>query len=79
MNKISTKKEMRSFQARMIEGMYSSVDEFSERVHGHSEEDLEEYHKAFRNMARQIKSYQDGILEAHREFYHELFKGDESE
>ena len=63
----------------MIEGMYSSIDEFSERVHGHNGVDLEEYHKAFRNMARQIKAYQDGILEAHREMHHDLYRGDDSE
>ena len=35
MNKISTENEMRVFQARMMEGMYSSLDEFVERINSH--------------------------------------------
>lgn len=79
MNKISTENEMRVFQARMMEGMYSSLDEFVERINSHKAPEIEEYHKAFRNLARQLRVFQDGVLEAHRELHHDLFKGDDSE
>lgn len=79
MNRISTEKEMRVFQAKMVAGMYESIDEFSERVAAYEGQDLDEYHKAFRNLSRQLKVWQDGILESHRELFHDLYKGDEAE
>ena len=77
MNRISTEREKEVFQARMVSGMYTSIDEFSERLVAHKGADLDELHKAFRNLARQLKVYQDGILEAHRELHHELYRGDD--
>lgn len=78
-NRISTEKEMRVFRAKMTSGMYASVDEFCERISEYNGEGLDEYHKAFRNLSRQLKVYQEGILEAHRELHHDLYKGDDSE
>ena len=79
MNRISTDREMRVFHARMIEGMYSAFDDYCERIGEYKGTELDEYHKAFRNLSRQLKVYQEGILEAHRELHHELFRGDDSE
>lgn len=79
MNRISTQRECDAFQASMISGMYSSVDDFAMRINAYTGVDLDEYHKAFRNLSRQLKVYQEGILEAHRELHHEFYKGDDSE
>jgi hypothetical protein len=77
MNRISTREEMQKFQAKMMNGMYNSLDEFVERINSHQGTDIDDYHKAFRNLARQMRVYQDGILESFRELHHDLYNGDD--
>lgn len=77
MNRISTREEMQKFQAKMMNGMYNSLDEFVERINAYQGTDIDDYHKAFRNLARQMRVYQDGILESFRELHHDLYKGDD--
>ncbi len=75
--RLSTDAEMRTFQTRMVDKMFESLAIYEDKVLSNTGRGLEPYHKAFRNLARQIKSLHEGVLEAHREKFHNLYRGDE--
>ena len=73
--RLSTDAEMRTFQIRMVDKMFESLAVYEEKVLSNTSRELDPYHKAFRNLDRQIKSLHDGVLEAHREKFHNLYRG----
>jgi len=77
--RLSTDAEMRTFQIRMVDRMFESLATYEEKILSNTKRELDPYHKAFRNLARQIKSLHEGVLEAHREKFHNLYRGAEEE
>ena len=75
--RIMTDAEMRTFQIRMVDKMFEALSGYEEKVLSNDTRELDPYHKAFRNLSRQIKSLHEGVLESHREKFHNLYRGEE--
>jgi hypothetical protein len=77
--RIMTDAEMRTFQVRMVDKMFEALAGYEEKILSNETRGLDPYHKAFRNVSRQIKALHEGVLESHRERYHNLFRGEEED